>query len=210
MGGTGDGRLSPAHATHTAGGAKSPTLKFSGLAYLCSHQQGHLRYTGQMKCRAPFLMCFSWSRGQLPHHFNLSLFLRICIYPQDLNQSLSLSPIPHHTIAMLTLIVPICLALQGTRWACVFSLEPRAENPRPVCGSSCPTQFSMMLVWAMLPHQKDIIIVSICPALTLLGGSWLVFFLQFLWPQLNGMGWGLCSPFLINPQLFFQCQWERD
>lgn len=126
-----------------------------------------------------FSLC---SRAQLPPisaHPLLST-LPICLCPQNLNHSVSLSPIKYQTINLLTPIVPICLVLQGSRWVCVFSSEPTVDSPKPVCRSPYSTQVAVMLCSVMLPHHKAIISTLNC--LMPSAPGWYI--------RLYGMGWG--------------------
>lgn len=97
----------------------------------------------------------------------LPWFLQICICTQNLNHSVYLS-LSHTTLfhCLAHSKASICLVLQGTMWAHAFFLEPR-----PVCGSSFPTQFTMILACAMLPHHKDIMIMPNHPELL---DQWLI------------------------------------
>lgn len=158
-------------------------LLLPGLAHLCTCLQGQLYRVAQARLRAHspqmlhlvrdwvrFPTCYSgvgsgeegiFSSPVPPHgiqsshlpqpapHFfrNASVYRTFCF---------SLS---YQTTHLLTIVVPICLALQGAKWALVFSLEPRADHTRPVCGSLCPTQSVMALGRTMLSYQKEIITV---------------------------------------------------
>lgn len=69
-----------------------------------------------------------------------------------MNSSVSLPP--YHTIHFLTIIVPICPALQSIRQTYVFSLETRTKCPELECGSPCPTQSIMVLGRTTLSPQS--------------------------------------------------------
>lgn len=75
--------------------------------------------------------------------------LRIRLCPQELNHSLLHHS--HHTTHLLIIIVPV----GPTPWgACVFSSNPGAYVPGPVCGSLCPAQSIMALDRTTVPPRS--------------------------------------------------------
>lgn len=78
------------------------------------------------------------SRPPVSVHFSLPLLLWICLSPQGMNHSVSLSS--YHTIYLLSIIESDCPVPQGTGCAIFSPPRPKTEIPGWVCGSLSPAQ----------------------------------------------------------------------
>lgn len=75
--------------------------------------------------------------------------LKICLCPQELNHILLHHS--YHTIHLLIIMVPV----GPTPWvACIFSSNPGAYVPGPVCGSLCPAQSIVALDRTTVPPRS--------------------------------------------------------